>query len=48
MSHSQIWIILKPLPTGEHKIGFKGISVDFTTGAKNTFVSDASYNVIVR
>jgi hypothetical protein len=43
-----IWIILKPLPPGEHKIGFKGISVDFTTGAKNTFVSDASYNVIVR
>lgn len=42
------WIILKPLPTGEHKIGFKGISVDFTTGAKNTFVSDATYNVIVR
>jgi hypothetical protein len=33
---------------GEHKIGFKGISVDFTTGAKNTFVSDATYNVIVR
>jgi hypothetical protein len=24
-----IWIILKPLPPGEHKIGFKGISVDF-------------------
>jgi hypothetical protein len=40
--------LLKPLPTGEHKIGFKGISVDFTTGAKNTFVSDATYNVIVR
>jgi hypothetical protein len=43
-----IWIILKPLPPGEHKIGFKGISVDFTTGATNTFVSDATYNVIVK
>jgi len=43
-----IWIILKPLPPGEHKIGFKGTSVDFTTGATNTFVSDATYNVIVR
>jgi hypothetical protein len=40
--------ILKPLPPGEHKIGFKGTSVDFTTGATNTFVSDATYNVIVR
>jgi hypothetical protein len=36
------------LPLGEHRIGFKGNSVDFTTGAMNTFVSDATYNVIVR
>ena len=36
------------LPVGEHKIGFKGSSVDFTTGAKNTFVSDANYNVVVK
>jgi hypothetical protein len=43
-----LWVILKPLPVGEHKIGFKGSSVDFTTGAKNTFVSDANYNVIVK
>src|SRR5918994_6340280 len=43
-----IWIILKPLPLGEHKIGFRGISVDFTTGAKNTFVSDAVYSLIVK
>src|SRR5918992_1303541 len=43
-----IWIILKPLPPGEHKIGFKGTSVDFTTGATNTFVSDATYNVFVK
>jgi hypothetical protein len=43
-----IWTILKPLPVGEHKIGFKGSSVDFTTGAKNTFVSDANYNVVVK
>ena len=43
-----IWIILKPLPVGEHKIGFKGSSVDFTTGTKNTFVSDANYNVVVK
>jgi hypothetical protein len=43
-----LWVILKPLPVGEHKIGFKGSSVDFTTGATNTFVSDANYNVIVK
>ena len=43
-----LWVILNPLPVGEHKIGFKGSSVDFTTGAKNTFVSDANYNVIVK
>ena len=40
-----IWIILKPLPPGEHKIGFKGTSVDFTTGATNTFVSDVRCNL---
>jgi hypothetical protein len=43
-----LWIILKPLPPGEHRIGFKGSSVDFTAGATNTFVSDATYDVIVR
>ena len=43
-----IWIILKPLPVGEHKIGFKGITVDFTTGATNTFATDATYNVVVK
>ena len=43
-----LWIILKPLPPGEHRVGFKGSSVDFTAGATNTFVSDATYNVIVR
>ncbi|MFZ0566767.1 MAG: hypothetical protein WCC82_04540 [Nitrososphaeraceae archaeon] len=39
---------IETLPVGEHKIGFKGSSVDFTTGAKNTFVSDANYNVVVK
>lgn len=43
-----IWIILKPLPPGEHKIGSKGTSVDFTTLAKSTFVSDATYRIIVK
>lgn len=43
-----LWIILKPLPPGEHRIGFKGSSIDFTAGATNTFVSDATYNVIVK
>ncbi|HEX5977661.1 MAG TPA: hypothetical protein VFY68_10310 [Nitrososphaeraceae archaeon] len=38
----------EPLPPGEHRIGFWGSSVDFTAGATNTFVSDVTYNIIVK
>ena len=43
-----IWVILEPLPVGEHTINFKGTSVDYTTNPVNTFVSDATYHLTIR
>lgn len=42
------WVFLKPLPEGEHEILSKGISLDVTTTATNTFVSDVTYDLRVQ
>ena len=41
------WIILKPLPAGEHQIHFSGSLVDFTATGPLNFVSDAKYDITV-
>ena len=43
-----VWVMLKPLPVGEHTINFKGTSVDYTTNPGNTFVSDATYHLTIK
>lgn len=42
------WVFLKPLPEGEHEIIAKGISLDLTTTATNTFVTDITYDLLVK
>jgi hypothetical protein len=42
------WVFLRPLPEGEHEIVAKGVSLDVTTTATNTFVSDVTYHLIVQ
>jgi hypothetical protein len=42
------WVFLKPLPPGEHELTSKGSSLDITTTATNTFVSDVTYHLIVQ
>ena len=42
------WVFLKPLPVGEHVITSRGVSLDVTTTATNTFVSDVTYNLKVQ
>lgn len=42
------WVFLKPLPEGEHEIVSKGLSLDVTTTATNTFVSDVTYQLRVQ
>jgi hypothetical protein len=42
------WVFLKPLPRGEHVITSRGVSLDVTTTATNTFVSDVTYNLKVQ
>jgi hypothetical protein len=41
------WVFLKPLTPGKHEIHFSGSSVDFTTGAPNTFATEATYRLTV-
>jgi hypothetical protein len=42
------WVFLKPLPSGNHTIHSKGVSVDFTaTGTAPPFVSDVIYHLTV-
>jgi len=42
------WVFLKPLPEGEHEIVSKGLSLNVTTTATNTFVSDVTYQLRVQ
>jgi hypothetical protein len=42
------WVFLRPLPEGEHEIAAKGVSLDLTTTATNTFVSDVTYHLRVQ
>jgi hypothetical protein len=42
------WVFLKPLPAGKHEITAKGPSLDITTTATNTFVSDVTYHLTVQ
>ena len=42
------WVFLKPLPVGEHVITSRGVSLDVSTTATNTFVSDVTYNLKVK
>jgi hypothetical protein len=42
------WVFLKPLSEGEHEIISKGLSLDVTTTATNTFVSDVTYQLSVQ
>lgn len=41
------WILLKPLPAGQHEIHFTGSLVDFTSTGPMNFVSDAKYDITV-
>src|SRR5262245_61681927 len=42
------WVFLKPLPPGKHELTSKGSSLDITTTATNTFVSDVTYHLTVQ
>ena len=42
------WVFLKPLPAGKHELTSKGSSLDITTTATNTFVSDVTYHLTVQ
>jgi hypothetical protein len=42
------WVFLRPLPEGDHEIVAKGVSLDVTTTATNTFVSDVTYQLTVK
>lgn len=42
------WMFLRPLSEGEHEIVAKGVSLDVTTTATNTFVSDVTYFLTVQ
>lgn len=42
------WVFLRPLPEGEHEIVAKGVSLDVTTTATNTFVSDVTYHLTMQ
>ena len=41
------WVFLKPLSKGEHELAAKGVSLDVTTTATNTFVTDVTYHLKV-
>jgi hypothetical protein len=41
------WILLKPLPVGNHQIQFSGSVVDFTATGPSNFVSDAKYDITI-
>jgi hypothetical protein len=41
------WILLKPLPLGNHEIHFSGSLVDFTATGPLNFVSDAKYDITI-
>lgn len=50
--HTQVvsdgfWILLKPLPVGNHEIHFVGTLVDYTATSPLNFVSDAKYNITI-
>ena len=38
----------KPLPAGKHELTSKGSSLDITTTATTTFVSDVTYHLTVQ
>jgi hypothetical protein len=41
------WILLKPLPLGNHKIHFTGSIIDYTATGPLNFVSDAEYDITI-
>ena len=41
------WVFLHPLSPGKHEIRSKGASIDFTTTATNTFLSDVTYHLMI-
>ena len=43
-----IFVVLPPLPPGNHVIHSKGTSVDFTEGSPQNFVSDVTYHLTVK
>lgn len=42
------WVFLRALPEGQHEIVAMGVSLDATTTATNTFVTDVTYRLTVR
>ena len=50
--HTQVisdgyWVLLEPLPAGNHEIRFTGSLIDFTATGPLNFVSDAKYDIKV-
>jgi hypothetical protein len=43
------WVLLKPLPSGNHTIKSKGVAIDFTTNANEpSFTSDITYHLTIK
>jgi hypothetical protein len=43
-----VWVLLPPLPAGNHVIHSKGVSVNFGEGGVVNFVADVTYNLKVK
>ena len=42
------WVLLKPLPAGNHTIHFGGAVVNYVQGTLNNFANEVTYNVKVK
>ena len=42
------WVLLKPLPAGNHTILFGGAVVNYVQGTLNNFANEVTYNVKVK
>jgi hypothetical protein len=42
------WVLLKPLPAGNHTIHFAGAVVNYVQGTLNNFANEVTYNVNVK
>jgi hypothetical protein len=42
------WVFIGPLDDGEHTIHFKGVQVDYTTAAQNSFSTETTYHLTVK